>query len=683
METFDSTKQSLSDLLAEIASGKIQLPDFQRGWVWDDDHVRSLLVSIARSFPVGAVMMLQTGGAVNFQVRPVEGVEKEAANTSPDKLILDGQQRLTSLTQAIATSSPVNTRTAKGKKIKRHYYFNINLALEGEEYLDQAVIAVDDDRRIRSNFGRDIELDLSTRELECQQLHFPCDQILNSDHWEQALHEHAPDEFSKYMEFRQTVINSFRNYQLPIIELKKETSKEAVCLVFEKVNTGGVSLSVFELVTASYAAEGYNLRDDWFGSELRSVDSRQERIAKDQLLPKLGSTEFLQAIALLYTQERKKLDLESGKSGKQVRPISVKRAAVLDMPLTAYKQWADEVEQGFRFAAQFLRKQCFFSPKDIPYSTQIVPLAAIMTVLGNRWHEPRIYEKLARWYWCGVLGELYGGAVETRVANDFEELQVWFENDNEMPRTVIDASFDPDRLDSLKSRLSAAYKGINVLVLREGALDFFWKDSVQDLDQQDIPLDIHHIFPKDWCKKQGIPAKIYDSIINKTPISYKANRKIGGAAPADYLLKIQGDRQVQSSDQEMNEILSTHFIEPETMRSNDFDDFWFTRKRNLVALIDSAVGKATSKDHDWIAQVDDGYKNVAEQMIKSRLPAPIIGLDLTDESGKVLLEAEMAWNESKVAVVDDEKFVEVPLWSVFTRSQVDRDISLLSNALEG
>ena len=70
METFDSTKQSLSDLLAEIASGKIQLPDFQRGWVWDDDHVRSLLVSIARSFPVGAVMMLQTGGAVKFQVRP-------------------------------------------------------------------------------------------------------------------------------------------------------------------------------------------------------------------------------------------------------------------------------------------------------------------------------------------------------------------------------------------------------------------------------------------------------------------------------------------------------------------------------------------------------------------------------------------------------------------------------------
>ena len=58
MTTFDSTKASLTDLLREITEGKIQLPDFQRGWVWDDDHIRDLLVSIGRSFPIGAVMLL-------------------------------------------------------------------------------------------------------------------------------------------------------------------------------------------------------------------------------------------------------------------------------------------------------------------------------------------------------------------------------------------------------------------------------------------------------------------------------------------------------------------------------------------------------------------------------------------------------------------------------------------------
>ena len=74
MTTFDSTKTELGKLLEEVVEGKIQLPDFQRGWVWDDEHIRSLLVSIARSFPIGAVMLLESGGDARFQVRPVEGV---------------------------------------------------------------------------------------------------------------------------------------------------------------------------------------------------------------------------------------------------------------------------------------------------------------------------------------------------------------------------------------------------------------------------------------------------------------------------------------------------------------------------------------------------------------------------------------------------------------------------------
>ena len=119
MTTFDSTKASLNDLLREIKEGKIQLPAFQRGWVWDDDHIRDLLVSIARSFPIGAVMLLEAGGDVRFETRPVEGLEdKLPQGQEPEKLILDGQQRLTTLTQALYLDEPVHTRTAKGKKIR-------------------------------------------------------------------------------------------------------------------------------------------------------------------------------------------------------------------------------------------------------------------------------------------------------------------------------------------------------------------------------------------------------------------------------------------------------------------------------------------------------------------------------------------------------------------------------------
>src|SRR5260370_40679720 len=96
--TFDSTKRSLLDILRDIETGKIQLPDFQRGWVWDDEHVRSLLASVSVSFPIGAVMLLETGGdGVRFRPRPIEGTDEKLNSVKPERLILDGQQRLTSL----------------------------------------------------------------------------------------------------------------------------------------------------------------------------------------------------------------------------------------------------------------------------------------------------------------------------------------------------------------------------------------------------------------------------------------------------------------------------------------------------------------------------------------------------------------------------------------------------------
>ncbi len=599
MSTFKTEKESLKDILKDIYDGKIQLPDFQRGWVWDDDHIQDLLVSIARSFPVGAVMMLETGGGMRFQTRPVEGVENsEAKKKEPERLILDGQQRLTTLTQAIALTTPVNTRTSKGKKIKRHYYFDINQALEAPHDLNAAVIAVDENRQIRTNFGRDVALDLSTQEKECQQLYFPCDQILDPRKWEVTLYKVAPENQPKYMEFRIQILDAFRDYQLPIIQLYKETSKEAVCLVFEKVNTGGVQLSVFELITASYAADGYNLRDDWFGSDTRQVESRKKRIGKDPLLSGIEATDFLQAITLLYTRERKLNDIKVGKTGKQIRPVSAKRADVLELPLSAWKELSDQVEEGFKLAGKFLKKESFYSQKEIPYSTQIVPLAAILSYLKDRWLEPKIYDKLTQWFWCGVLGELYGGAVETRIANDYEQLIIWFEDDESIPRTILDANFQTDRFYTLKSRLSAAYKGINVLVLRNGANDWYWNAGIQELDIDEVALDIHHIFPKDWCQKNNISKDTYDGMLNKTPLSYRANRKIGGYAPSVYLPKLQQEKNVELSDYQMDSILQTHLVSANFLRTDDYEGFIQDRSEKLKQLIEKAMGKEVSKAED-------------------------------------------------------------------------------------
>ena len=157
-----------------------------------------------------------------------------------------------------------------------------------------------------------------------------------------------------------------------------------------------------------------------------------------------------------------------------------------------------------------------------------------------------------------------------------------------------DANFQPDRFDTLRSRVSAAYKAINVLVLREGSKDWFWKSSIRELDADEVALDIHHIFPRHWCQKQDISRDKYESILNKTPISYKANRKVGGEAPSSYIPKIQQENQVSLSDTEMNELLTSHALSPDLLRQDDFDQFLEDRRKRLSILVEKAMGKPVS-----------------------------------------------------------------------------------------
>lgn len=166
--TFETQEPTLKSLLARIHTGEIQLPDFQRGWVWDDNHIRSLLASVTLAYPIGALMLLKTGGEnVKFKPRPIEGVKKLQV-TEPDELILDGQQRLTSLYLSLMSKEPVLTTTEKKDEIKRYYYLDMEKALEPNTDRIDAIISVPDNRKITSDFGRKVDLDLSTRELEFQ-----------------------------------------------------------------------------------------------------------------------------------------------------------------------------------------------------------------------------------------------------------------------------------------------------------------------------------------------------------------------------------------------------------------------------------------------------------------------------------------------------------------------------------
>ncbi len=90
---FDTTKEDLKDILREAHEGRLQLPDFQRDYVWGDEDVRSLIASIVKGFPVGALLTLENGGEVSFKPRLLAGVPQ--VDVIPKELLLDGQQRIT------------------------------------------------------------------------------------------------------------------------------------------------------------------------------------------------------------------------------------------------------------------------------------------------------------------------------------------------------------------------------------------------------------------------------------------------------------------------------------------------------------------------------------------------------------------------------------------------------------
>ena len=372
---------------------------------------------------------------------------------------------------------------------------------------------------------------------------------------------------------------------MPVINLDKGTPKEAVCTVFEKVNTGGVTLNVFELATASFAADAdtFSLRDDW--------ESRKRRMYSSfGVLQGTNGDQFLQAVALLKTQERRRLTIQKSASTAQAPVVGCKKRDILDLNLDDYIRWADKVESGFIGAAKFLRSQFVFGRKNVPYNTQLVPLAALYVELGKELDTAVALERLERWYWSGIFGEVYGGTTETQFALDLVEVAE-FVRGGAPPRLINEASFIPERLITLRSRASAAYKGVYALQMKNGAADWRKAEPLSIATYHDENIDIHHIFPVAWCRsdkqKIPIPRWLCDSIINKTPIDATTNKIIGSKAPSEYLPRIRS----KALPGKLDELLESHWLNVAHLADNDFAKSFVSRGETMLKLIGKAMGR--------------------------------------------------------------------------------------------
>lgn len=588
---FASGDTPLSDLLGQAQSGALQLPDFQRSWVWNDSHIASLLASVSLSYPIGAVMTLRTGNPdVKFKTRPLEGVDVDPS-VSPEFLLLDGQQRITSLYLALRSNRSVKTRDTRGNVVRRRYFANIDNCIDPDFDREEAIISVPEDGKIR-NFRGEVVLDVSDRQQQVESRMFPLEIVLNPSEtrsWMMGFYS-SQHEIQELMElwdaFDQAFIRQFERYRVPSIELARTTPKEAVCQVFEKVNTGGVSLTVFELLTATFAAEEFLLRDDW--------ETRETTFDSIPVLDKFQATEFLQIISLLATWQRRK-DFLATDSAERAPAVSCKRKDVLKLPLQDYKAWADKVTDTLSRTVSFLHAESIYTSRDVPYLTQLVPLTAILAALGDRAEHHSVLESLRRWFWCGVFGEMYGGTTETRFANDLQDVLAWIDGGEE-PRTVRESQFQANRLISLQSRNSAAYKGFYARQMKRGARDLRSGLIIDANSYQDDAIDFQHIFPQRWCAENDIPRKFTNSIVNKTAVDSKTARRIGRSAPSAYLPKLESGSQLTS--EKLDELLRSHDIDPVSLRSDDFEKVFSTRYERLIKQVEEATGKETIRPID-------------------------------------------------------------------------------------
>lgn len=552
------TKESLISLIDWGRDGKVVLPHFQRSFIWDRQSIEELLVSILNDYFIGSLLILNVlPDDLPFEPRKLEGVEDPTIRAT--KMVLDGQQRLTSAHYALYAPD----ENLKGTSYPYRFFLRIEDAVERR--WDDAVYSVPTYYSQKA-----VELfEHRQRQYEEGVMAFSALQSWQTwtewfDGWRQHLKEKGDGESELPSRLQELAIK-FLNFQVALVELPQDTPLETVVEIFERINRTGESLSVFELLTARLWKDDVNLRDLW--DEARAEHPEIDDVAEDksERYPKFT----LQVIALLRGQECKRRDL-----------ILLEGNGFKEDWRTASRYVASAVRRIRSTGSGGYGVVPALTP---PYSTMTTPLAAIVHRVETEYAgQPDVLAKVHRWYWSSVFSERYGGSVETLAVRDVQQLTKWFDDDDQVPEGVL-TDLSPIQRDLREVvRAGALYKGVLCLVALAGARDFYSGDTIE-LHQ----LDDHHIFPKKVLKEAGYESDLQNTILNRTLISSETNRRFIGANPPSAYLREMVERH---GEVEARSVLETHLIGEEgfrAMRGDDYEAFLAARERTIRAEIES------------------------------------------------------------------------------------------------
>lgn len=525
--------------------GKICLPNFQRDFVWTREEVADLVRSIVRGYFIGSLLLLRCDPA-NPPFAPVflRGASPVYQDPRPDLLVLDGQQRLSSLLYALTAPD----LSLKDSSQRRWFFVNLDVLLN-EPDSDDIVF----DRAKRELRGLDLP------EIQYEQRMLPCTVMLSQrsfyrwrDGYEDWLRAKNPDELERYRsEWRDgwtTAVTAFQTFEVPLVELPRVDDSDSesigrVCAIFEKLNSTGVDLSVYDLLTARLYRSGIRLHELW--AEACKAHPRLRAWSKGKADEHNFGVLVLRTLALL-------------------RGLDPKPRILIDLSPTDFeKDWrraAGAIERALELIT-LVGPDGFgvFSEKWLPGFGLVPILAALRAEIEDRRLGSSEREDLRRWYWCNVFMERYSSAVESKSRKDYLEMtRHWLKGGPE-PDVFNDAQnligASGFRIRSSASYASAVYSGVFCLLALRNARDWRRGEDIRLQDLQD-----HHIFPRAYLLRHGIAKRVdVNSIANRTLISDQTNGTIKAKAPAAYLR----DADVFPSGV-TGDLLKPHFIDDGT-----------------------------------------------------------------------------------------------------------------------
>ena len=592
----DPGKSSVEDLITAVNKGNYVIPYFQRGFEWQPSMVSDLFESILQDYYAGLLLFWELDDKRTEQASwdPVWGANE---TDDPNKAILDGQQRISSLYYAIE-----NPKT-KFPNRKTYYRWFLDLTMCLQKDFDGAVsYKYSKNHYTLPSMKENQEEWIEKGRVPLALLSEPG--YISSSDFEDWIKEfieikkdenQIPQEVSVMTVYR--VLQGILEYEFITTTLSEKREMQDICNIFARINKKGMNLSTFDLMNAFLYPHGIELRKKWEAldnEKLKSIDG-----SMNEYMLKLISLR-----AQSYCSSKYIYNLIPGEETEQRTEEGEKTHVVLVNDADDFETlWDKALDYGEQARERIMNTGTYefgaIKSDFIPNTTLLPVLGALLWEKEARDVSASAFnEMLTRWYWSSVLSGDYSGSSDTTMAKDFRDWKEWFDDGTPIERTSrLDQSFIENELDLRQVTRGARYDAVLCMLAKQGAKDFFKGRVLDTGDYVESRINDHHIFPTnveglDPTKSELFP-QLSDSILNRTLLLDETNKhRISNKRPSTYLYELVDDG-VVDNEPELAEIMADHFISPaalDCMLEDDFDGFIRERELTLMRHISTLVG---------------------------------------------------------------------------------------------